>query len=82
LTRSLKLAYPSDFPFYHPDLGRSHFVYSFFGGAAFAAARVLAVATRDFKTYVEQKHQTCKTYAVAFGAASNAVEMRNDVGRR
>ncbi|OGT34986.1 MAG: hypothetical protein A3F11_12090 [Gammaproteobacteria bacterium RIFCSPHIGHO2_12_FULL_37_14] len=37
LSRSLKLEYPADFPFFHSDLGRAHFVYSYYGHALLVA---------------------------------------------
>ena len=41
LSRSLKLEYPVGFPFFHSDLGRTHFVYSYWRGAAGLCGRDL-----------------------------------------
>src|SRR3990167_4331690 len=82
LSRSLKLEYPAGFPFFHPDLGGSHFVYSYYGrgawGAMWWASRRAGGGVR-FKTYVEQKHQTCKTYAACSPASSITMVCNNVV---
>src|SRR3990167_1068237 len=59
LSRSLKLGSPAGFPFFHPDLGSVHFVYSYYaaGLAGGSGAGGGCGPARRFKTYVEQKHQ-------------------------
>lgn len=76
LTRSLKLSSPADYPFFHPDLGKSHFVYSYYG-AAFAPARGPLCFGSSVMSHAElmssKNIKLAETYAVTISPASNAV---------
>ncbi|OGT46202.1 MAG: hypothetical protein A3E83_02750 [Gammaproteobacteria bacterium RIFCSPHIGHO2_12_FULL_41_20] len=80
LTRSLLLKDDPSYSFFHPELGRSHFVYSYY-----LAVRGPGPSPRwhaPVSTLMSSKNiKLAETYAVTISQAENAVSMRNVVGR-